>query len=75
MANSDFEKWLKQGLGRAAAFVQAKDPVQYQDALLHACTHNRGLRTPASHPQQTPASGVDLVDHSQEIVCLQPRPQ
>src|ERR1022692_4692550 len=31
----------------------------------------RGLRTPASHPQQTTASGVDLVDHSQEVVCLQ----
>src|SRR5450631_2885438 len=31
----------------------------------------RGLRTTTSHPQQTPASGVDLVDHSQEVVCLQ----
>jgi hypothetical protein len=40
MANSDFEKWLRHGLGRAAAFVQAEDPVQYQEALLHACTHN-----------------------------------
>jgi hypothetical protein len=31
----------------------------------------RGLRTTASHPQQTPASGVDLVDHRQEVVRLQ----
>ncbi len=40
MANSDFEKWLRQGLGRAAAYIRNENPAQYRDALLHACTHN-----------------------------------
>src|SRR5665811_499118 len=30
-----------------------------------------GLRPPPSDPQQAPASGVDLVDHSQEVVRFQ----
>lgn len=40
MENSDFQKWLRQGHGRAATFVQTEDPTQYRDALLHACIHN-----------------------------------
>ena len=40
MTNPDFQKWLRQGRGRAAKFIQAEDPARYRDALLHACTHN-----------------------------------
>ena len=40
MTNTDFEKWLRQGRGRAAAYIQSEDQSSYQDALLHACTHN-----------------------------------
>lgn len=40
MERPDLEKWLRQGLGRAASFIQAADPARYRDALLHACTHN-----------------------------------
>jgi hypothetical protein len=40
MKISDFQKWLRQGLGRAAAYIRNEDPAQYRDALLHACTHN-----------------------------------
>jgi hypothetical protein len=40
MANADFQKWLRQGLGRAATFLQTEDPAPHRDALLHACTHN-----------------------------------
>jgi hypothetical protein len=40
MEKSDFQKWLRQGLGRAAAYIQNESPAQYRDALLHACTHN-----------------------------------
>jgi hypothetical protein len=40
MANFDFEKWLRQGLGRAAAYIRNESPARYRDALLHACTHN-----------------------------------
>src|SRR5258708_6818743 len=40
MENSDFQRWLRQGLGRAATFVQTEDPALCRDALLHACTHN-----------------------------------
>jgi hypothetical protein len=40
MTNTDFERWLKQGRGKAAAFIQNGEQSRYQDALLHACTHN-----------------------------------
>jgi len=40
MEISDFQKWLRQGLGRAAAYIRNENPAQYRDALLHACTHN-----------------------------------
>lgn len=40
MEGSDFEKWLRQGLGRAATFIRTENPARYRDALLHACTRN-----------------------------------
>jgi|HubBroStandDraft_6_1064221.scaffolds.fasta_scaffold2826802_1 hypothetical protein len=32
MENSDFQKWLRQGLGRAAAYIQNESPAQYRAA-------------------------------------------
>jgi hypothetical protein len=40
MTNTDFERWLRQGRGKAAAYIQSEDQSRYQDALLHGCTHN-----------------------------------
>ena len=53
------------------------DKTQSADDFRSQCLQTppqRGLRTPAAHPQQTPASGVDLVDHRQEVVRLQAAP-
>jgi hypothetical protein len=40
MTTTDFERWLKQGRGKAAEFIRNEAQSHYQDALLHACTHD-----------------------------------
>ena len=38
--DTDISKYLRQGLGRAAAFIRAEPPERYRDALLYACQHD-----------------------------------
>ena len=40
MTKANLEKWLRQGRGNAALYVQTKRAAEYRDALLDACTHN-----------------------------------
>jgi len=40
MTKASFERWLRQGRGNAALFIQTKRAADYRDALLDACTHN-----------------------------------
>ena len=37
---SPLERWLRNGLGRAAIFLQTADGRDYRDEILHACTHD-----------------------------------
>ena len=37
---TEFEGWLRKGLGRAAIFVKTHPPEHCRAPLLHACTHN-----------------------------------
>jgi hypothetical protein len=37
---TEFEGWLRKGLGRAAIFLKTNPPEQCRAPLLHACTHN-----------------------------------
>lgn len=37
---TDFEAWLRKGLGRAAMILKKRDSRYYRGPLLHACTHN-----------------------------------
>lgn len=37
---TEFEGWLRKGLGRAGVFLQKNDGRTYRGALLYACTHD-----------------------------------
>ena len=37
---TEFENWLRKGLGRAAIFLQKIDSRPYREQLLYACTHD-----------------------------------
>ena len=37
---TDFESWLRKGLGRAAVFLKANDSQPWREQLLYACTHD-----------------------------------
>src|SRR5450432_1530455 len=63
---------LQVGLPHVAAYK-----TQPFDDLRPQCFQappQRGLRAPTSHPQQAPASCVDLVDDGQKVVCPQAAP-
>ena len=36
---TDFEGWLRKGLGRAAVFLRANDSAPWREQLLYVCTH------------------------------------
>src|SRR5271163_1084769 len=40
--NTEFDGWLRKGLGRAVVYLSAHDPYPYREAVLHACTHDVG---------------------------------
>jgi hypothetical protein len=42
MENTEFNGWLRKGLGRAVVFLDTHDPYPYREAALHACTHEVG---------------------------------
>lgn len=41
MAETDFEKWLRLGLGRAILFLKQTDSTPYREAILYACQHDQ----------------------------------
>jgi hypothetical protein len=44
---TDFEGWLRKGLGRAAIFLKTHPPEHCRAPLLHACMHSQfNLRFP-----------------------------
>ncbi len=40
IARTEFEKWLRIGLGRAVVFLRQQDGYLYREAILYACLHD-----------------------------------
>ena len=61
---SEFEDWLRKGLGRAAVHLMTHDRKPYREAIVHACTYN--LAYDRQCEETRPQYLIDLIQLSRD---------